>query len=453
MHLLWADDLILIADTCNGLQRQLDGLQEFCSKNLTAVNEIKTKCMAFGKIETVQVKFNSKPIEQVYQYKFLGNILKSVKRLNQSIFAENHLYLANQAKKAVGAMYSRIRDVGTLQPHIMLHMYDCLVKPITVYGSEVWGHHHPAQSEADKIFFRFARQVLRVKPTTSNIIVLGECGVLPPSVQCIISVLCYMNRLHNLPNDLLVKQAYCEMLRLENNGFCTWTSNVCELARSYGLDISLTTKDFKKNCKQVVRQSFISNWFNNVNNIVRNPLLRTYQKIKTKFQQEPYLYLIKEHKHRVALSRLRASSHTLEIERGRHDRPKKPIEARLCSQCTVIEDELHFVCQCMINNDARECMYDKINRVYGDFNNLSEEDKFLFLMSNDDVRILNWFGKFIYHSFQIRDRKNWLAAGTILRSTIGSLIRNNLLLLHLKSEYGSGRVTVAVLLPGFAINW
>ena len=55
-----------------------------------------------------------------------------------------------------------------------------------------------------------------------------------------------MNRLDNLPNDLLVKQAYCEMLRLENNGFCTWTSNVCELARSYGLDISSTTEGFKK---------------------------------------------------------------------------------------------------------------------------------------------------------------------------------------------------------------
>ena len=93
------------------------------------------------------------------------------------------------------------------------------------------------------------------------------------------------------------------------------------------------------------------------------------------------------------------------------------------------------------------------NRVYGDFNNLSEEDKFLFLMSNDDVRILNWFGKFIYYSFQMKDRKNWLAAGTVLRSTIDSLIRNTLLLLHLKSDYGSGHMTVAVLLPGFAINW
>ena len=49
--------------------------------------------------------------------------------------------------------------------------------------------------------------------------------------------------------------------------------------------------------------------------------------------------------------------------------------------------------------------YDKIDRVYGDFNNLSDEDN-LFLMSNSDVRILNWFGKFMYRSFQIRERKN-----------------------------------------------
>ena len=60
MHLLWADDLVLISDTCAGLQKQLDGLQIFCSKNLTAVNEIKTKCMSFGKIETVSVTFNHK---------------------------------------------------------------------------------------------------------------------------------------------------------------------------------------------------------------------------------------------------------------------------------------------------------------------------------------------------------------------------------------------------------
>ena len=55
MHLLWADDLVLISDTCAGLQKQLDGLQNFCTKNLTAVNDIKTKCMAFGKTEKLML--------------------------------------------------------------------------------------------------------------------------------------------------------------------------------------------------------------------------------------------------------------------------------------------------------------------------------------------------------------------------------------------------------------
>ena len=168
MHLLWADDLILIADSEIGLQRQLNGLQNFCRKNLTAVNEIKTKCMTFGKIKNTHVTFNNKTIEQVDQYKYLGNIIKSIRTLNQNIFSENHQYLSNQAKKVIGAMYNRVRNVGTLPPHILLHMYDSLVKPITFYGSDVWGHFKPAQLEADKVFLRFARQVLRVKPTTSN---------------------------------------------------------------------------------------------------------------------------------------------------------------------------------------------------------------------------------------------------------------------------------------------
>ena len=82
----------------------------------------------------------------------------------------------------------------------MLYTYDSLVKPITVHGSEVCID----QSGADDVFLCFARQVLRVKPTTIIIIVLDELGVLPPSVNCIISMLCYMNRLYNLTNSKMI---------------------------------------------------------------------------------------------------------------------------------------------------------------------------------------------------------------------------------------------------------
>ena len=64
-----------ISDTCAGLQKQIDGLHNFCSKNSMAVNEIKTKCITFGKTETINVIFNNKNIAQVAKYKFLGNII------------------------------------------------------------------------------------------------------------------------------------------------------------------------------------------------------------------------------------------------------------------------------------------------------------------------------------------------------------------------------------------
>ena len=136
MHLLWADDLILISDTALGLQKQLDGLLKFCSKNLTTVNEIKTKCMTFGNIKTVELFFNHKLIEQVEQYKCLGNFIRSTVRFNEDIFSYNYPYLCQQSRKAIFGIQRRKRNVGVLPPKITMYMFNALVKPILVYGSE-----------------------------------------------------------------------------------------------------------------------------------------------------------------------------------------------------------------------------------------------------------------------------------------------------------------------------
>ena len=42
-HLLWADDLVLFAESVRDAQNQLDGLFKFCASNLMVVNEIETK--------------------------------------------------------------------------------------------------------------------------------------------------------------------------------------------------------------------------------------------------------------------------------------------------------------------------------------------------------------------------------------------------------------------------
>ena len=69
--------------------------------------------------------------------------------------------------------------------------------------------------------------------------------------------------------------------------------------------------------------------------INNNPILRTYNLFKKEFKWECYLNWVKNPKYRKALTKFRLSSHTLEIERGRHTNPTTPLEQRQCRICHV----------------------------------------------------------------------------------------------------------------------
>ena len=128
-----------------------------------------------------------------------------------------------------------------------------------------------------------------------------------------------------------------------------------------------------------------------------NPPLRTYCKIKHTFRCEPYLLKVQKTTYRVALSRLRTSSHTLEIERGRHTKPKTKINDRLCSECKTLEDESHFLIVCNLYASERQKLFNKIYHLYPYFKYMNNEQKFKFLLENDDSQILTWVGGFIHH--------------------------------------------------------
>ena len=103
-----------------------------------------------------------------------------------------------------------------------------------------------------------------------------------------------------------------------------------------------------------------------------------------------------------ALCKLRASSHTLEIERGRHNNPKTPIENRLCLACNSLEDEEHFLLSCSLFEADRANLFNKVEYKYPDFIHMENKNRFAFLLYNQDSQVLTWVGKFIYRSFEKR---------------------------------------------------
>ena len=114
---------------------------------------------------------------------------------------------------------------------------------------------------------------------------------------------------------------------------------------------------FPDKCKQAVKHGFTSTWLAKLQNTQLYPLLRTYRIFKHDYAVEPYLYLVKKHTYRQAMAKFRCSSHTLEIERGRHTNPQTPVADRKCLFCGVIEDAKHFLLNCYVNVGDREYFF------------------------------------------------------------------------------------------------
>ena len=187
--------------------------------------------MVYGSTSrNITVNFNNKILERGDQYKYLGNLVKAVKKCNEDMFCENYQYLCRQAifnnicaRQAIFASFKRLRHVGIQPVHTVMYLFELLVKPVLVYGREIWGTNVNATKyvESHKVFLWYARAILRVKSNTSNLITLGECGVMPQSVACHRQSLCYYKRLQNMCEDTLVKKVFKELNVLDSLGFRT----------------------------------------------------------------------------------------------------------------------------------------------------------------------------------------------------------------------------------------
>ena len=91
-------------------------------------------------------------------------------------------YLCDQSGKAIICTQRTTKCIEPLTPEIYFYMSDSLVRPLLTYGSEVWGVSKSFLQELDRVFLRYMRchGVLRVKATTSNLAVYGECQLPPP---------------------------------------------------------------------------------------------------------------------------------------------------------------------------------------------------------------------------------------------------------------------------------
>ena len=375
--LLYADDLVIFSRSANGLQTLLNKLESYCDKTELTVNLDKTKVMIFNNCGKSLNNYSFK-----YRVNVLNNV-KSYKYLGMTLNPYGNFSLAREELKKVGlkALYKLRREMGdNFRENIMLtiKLFDALISPILLYGSEIWGVDCSDQIEKDPaelVQIKFLKWLLGVNKYCSNNACRAETGRFPMKIEAQYRNFKFWLTLTKHPKHKLSQVAYNDVKSRMNKEL--WSQKIKRVLDQIGLGY-LWTKAHENGIgilniiKQRLKDIELQRWLSEVDNDVRKDAnqknkLRTFRKFKTieTYKCEDYLRQVTNVQHRITLTKLRLSNHNLAIETGRYVRPYKKPEERICPICKKdVEDERHFLTQCPAYQEKRSTLFEYLNKKY-----------------------------------------------------------------------------------------
>jgi hypothetical protein len=422
--LLYADDLIIISESQNGFENGIKNLLTYCDKWKLKVNTDKSKVMVTCKKKSKQVphhkfKIHNAELEYVHEYKYLGVIISST-----GSFALAQEHLASKGLKGWFSIRNGLYHQQVWDSNVYLHSFDTAIKPILLYGSEIWGMDLINKKDSSKFSFpkldssyqcerihiKICKYVLRVPKSASNSATLAEFGRLPITLCVIKNMLKYYCRLENVDPSSLLGKIYLTS-KLEYNrllkclSFIQSAIGYTQTHDTIDFDIKMQIKQFTKEFDSHLRAYYKKKFFLSLNPgssncvIRHNRKLDTYRHIKKEYTYEPYLKVIKDPFSRKLFTRLRISAHNLHIESGRYRSVKR--ENRFCHVCKtpVIEDEFHFILKCPVYDNIRK---QHIQPVINHMKNNNEWEQFMYIMSTQCSTHILHVAKFILEGMNKR---------------------------------------------------
>ena len=402
--LMWADDILMLSETQEGLQRKLDALGEYSKKNKLTVNTKKTQCMIFNKtgrlLKNHKFIYNNTVLECVREYKYLGFIVTPSGEITTGLRD-----LRNRAMKALAKMK---KSLGAFFRHDIsnsIHLYTYVIRPILLYCCDFWGCLKlPKNNPIETFHTMFCKQLLGVRRQTSNDAVLQELGLLPISIHATKIAMRNWERIHKEKANMLLIVSHFNAF--EEN--LPWSANVRDIFSQNGLledflrRVEGLEEDDEDSLANILLERMVDQYnqtsFGKINSSNK---LKVFSQLKTEPGRETYLSKVIISKHRRAMSKLRLGAHSLEIERGRYEEADRA--DRLCKHCQAfglqeVEDEAHFLLKCPQYKELREDLLPQ--NILEDLN-LNTEQKFVRIISDTDS--CQSVAKFIYHAFQDRE--------------------------------------------------
>ena len=302
-----------------------------------------------GRLIKSEFYLNGKLLEPVNSFCYLGFEICPSGTVKSAMNT-----LLDKAKKAIRPLLGAIAKFD-LPTSISVKLFNTYVSPIIMYNIENWGtlteknilkademqlFNMTNTSTVDTVHRKFLKFALGLSNSTPNMTVYGETGEIPLSLKGYKRMLNYWKRLTTLPDQCLAKKALLENADLRTN----WIMTIEKLLKTFKL-IEVADDKFTTYTAANIKQYYENTW----KNIIRHeesPRLQVYKTINCEFSKATHLDL--PFALRRIISKIRCSNHTLEIEKGRHTKPKTDPQERFCKICQdgSIEDENHFLIEC-----------------------------------------------------------------------------------------------------------
>ena len=374
--LLYADDIVLISESPEGLQRHLDALDEFCTHRGLTVNLGKTKVMIFHTSPAVRstATFTAAggAIEVVTSYVYLGVTFVSLPGLFSMHQAATDRLTRGYA--ALATLERRCHQAHFQEPRTKGWLFDTLVTPALMYAAAVWapGLTETQWRQVERPQICMISRLLRSKRTVPHDIVRAELAAPPMVVEALFQTVCFIQRMRELPADRLTRMAFDAAIQISESGYDrSWYTQVSTWFRAHDLDMErlppfqydpdspffhLSRTERNMVLRQDLRQLYTRQTW--ITSTLEGKMLDYRDQFLTMsddgFIQRPrYMDTYMPHSSRVAIGQLRVASHRLRIETGRAD--DTPREERVCQLCREeIECEGHFICRCRAYEDIRD---------------------------------------------------------------------------------------------------
>jgi exonuclease III len=394
--LMYADDILVLSQSSKGLQTSLNNLNKYCKRWRLPININKSKTMVFNSRKCNNVfKIGDQILQDSCRVPYLGFILTPSGK-----FSSTQKYLYDKASRALIVLRKTLFKVPELAVKTQLRLFDSMIKPILLYGSEVWGAYlykmnktfsvssvlEDTTTYTEKLHSKFCRLVLQIKKNACNYAVRCELGRYPIVIDIICKVLKYYVNIGSRDNKSISKVA----LMLHESDNSAWFDFIKSIANLLNISLPKLNKHNISSSKDSVRNKLIRiSGKMYINKLQEYNRLKLFSSLKTNFCKEPYLSKIKDMKLRKVVTQLRLSCHRLPVEEGRYF--KIEYNERICKLCKMtVGTEKHCIIEC-INptvTNLRNIFLSTIFRINPSLRKLPREYLFQYLILFTDNTIM-----------------------------------------------------------------